>query len=66
MMNRYKVTFTMYLDNTALYTAEDDADDQGKLQPMWVAGKAAEKVLRKKYGIKAKLAEWRYTGAPND
>jgi hypothetical protein len=66
MMNRYKVTFTMYLDNKALYAAEDDADARGKLQPMWAAGKAAEKVLRKKYGIRAKLTKWSYTGAPND
>jgi len=61
-MRRYRVSFIIDMDDEALWKADNEAEDQCVLNPMWIAGKAAEEALHEKYGINAKLVGWEFTG----
>ena len=56
----YRITFVVRLDDDALFRAENESARDGKANPLWHAGKALCRVLRKRYGCDAKLLGWEY------
>lgn len=40
------------------WAAGDRAEDAGRYQPTWIAGKAFLRYLRRHHGVRAKLVRW--------
>ena len=68
-MSTYRITFRFDIGRKSAHRildAQDHAESHGELMPLWLAGKAVERLLRKRYGVKAKLLTWVYTGEPKE
>lgn len=57
-MSIYRITFVIDLDQGALLDAEDRAERKHKAFPFWICGEKVCRVLRRQYGVKARLIQW--------
>lgn len=63
MKQRYDIVLTVELTQKQLQKLQDAehvAEYSDEYMPLWLAGKAATRFLRRQYGAKARLVRWTF------